>query len=173
MWKIVLMILTAAGACALAGCDPEAGQPSVKQEQERKAADAANSLHFVENAEIDNIKRRLELTADPGKLGFIVLMNQSGQPILYEGIKGKVTSGGKRLTRPDAVQTWGNGNGGTSGVVRAGGSDEGTFGSSSQYIFYWNTAGVYRQWSEGYLYSDQPIRLRIQPLVIGVEADGK
>ena len=168
MWKIVVMILAAVGSCVLAGCEPDT--PTVKRQQEEKAAAAANSINFSENAEIDNIKRRLELTADPGKLGFIVLMNQSGQPILYEGVKGKVTSGGKRLTRPDRVETYGTN---SSGVVRSAGSDEGTYGSSSPYIFYWNVNNVYRQWSEGYLYSDQPIRLRIQPLVIGAEVADK
>jgi hypothetical protein len=147
---------------ALAGCDdlPQ----SNKNVQAEKAAAAAQSIKFEENAEIDNIKRRLELTADPGKFGFILLLNQAGQPILYEGVKGKVTSGGKRLTPPDRASSgWGAG-GNT--VTRAAASDEGTWGSSSPYIFYWNTDGVYRQWDGGYLYSDQPIRLRIEPLVV-------
>ena len=49
-----------------------------KAAQTKKAAQAANSVKFDDNAEIDNIKRRLELTADPGKLGFIVLFNYAG-----------------------------------------------------------------------------------------------
>jgi hypothetical protein len=148
------------------GCDdlPQ----SNKNQQAEKAAQAANSIKFDENAEIDNIKRRLELTADPGKYGFILLLNQAGQPILYEGVKGKVTSGGKRLTPPDrASSSWGDG---YNTVTRAAASDEGTWGSSSPYIFYWNTDGVYRQWDGGYLYSDQPIRLRVEPLVISIQA---
>lgn len=153
-------------ACfALAGCDdlPQ----SNKNVQAEKAAQAAQSIKFDENAEIDNIKKRLELTADPGKYGFILLLNQAGQPILYEGVKGKVTSGGKRLTPPDrASASWG---GGQNTVTRAAASDEGTWGSSSPYIFYWNTEGVYRQWDGGYLYSDQPIRLRVEPLVITMQ----
>lgn len=150
---------------ALAGCDDV--QQSNKSQQAEKAAAAAQSIKFDENAEIDNIKKRLELTADPGKYGFILLLNQAGQPILYEGVKGKVTSGGKRLTPPDrASASWGGGN---NNVVRAAASDEGTWGSSSPYIFYWNTDGVYRQWDGGYLYSDQPIRLRVEPLVITIK----
>jgi hypothetical protein len=90
-------------------------------------------------------------------------MNQAGQPIMYEGVKGKVTSGGKRLTRPDQLGTYGT-NG--SPAVRQAPSDEGTYGSSAPYIYYWNTEGVYRQWDGNYLYSDQPIRTRVEPLVI-------
>jgi hypothetical protein len=149
--SVWLTMFFAALACAmLAGCDVD--PPTNKQVQTNKAAEAAKSINFEDNAEIDNIKHRLQLTADPGKLGFIVLLNQAGQPILYEGVKGKVTSGGKRLTPPG----------------RAAASDEGTWGSSGEYIYYWNTDGVYRQWGQGsYLYSDQPIRLRIQPLIVG------
>lgn len=157
-------------AClALAACNE---QPKTnKTQQEDKAAAAAKSIHFDENAEIDNIKRRLELTADPGKYGFILLLNQAGQPILYEGVKGKVTSGGKRLTEPDRISSgWGS-NG--QAVLRSGASDEGTWGSSSPYIFYWNTDGVYRQWDGGYLYSDQPIRLRVEPLIVTLQAAAK
>lgn len=149
-------------------CAPE--DYSNRDLQANKASEAAESIHFNENAEIDNIKKRLQLTADPGKLGFIMLLNQAGQPILYEGVVGKVTSGGKRLREPDRIDDH-YGIGRTSVKVtgywlRAAPSDEGTWGNSNPYIYYWNTDGTYRQWSGDYLYSDQPIRLRVEPLVI-------
>lgn len=50
--------------------------PSTKDLQSQKAKDAAESIHFDENAEIDNITRRLQLTSSPGLLGYIVLWNQ-------------------------------------------------------------------------------------------------
>lgn len=164
MRKTVLLLSAALLALPLAGCDEPA--QANKYQQADKAAEAAKSIKFEENAEIENIKHRLELTADPGKIGYIVLLNQAGQPILYEGVKGKVTSGSKRLTPPDrASSSWG---GGQNTVTRAAPSDEGTWGSSSEYIFYWNSDGTYRQWAGGYLYSDQPIRLRVEPLVVNV-----
>lgn len=163
-----LSILLAA-TFALVGCNEVSTQPAQKNVQAQKAAEAANSINFAENAEIDNIKRRLELTSSPGALGFIVLLNQSGQPILYEGVRGKITSGSKRLTKPFGVLTFGNGNGGSSGLQVPSPSDEGTWGSSGDYIFYWNTNGEYRQWSGAYLYSDKPFRLRIEPLLLSAE----
>ncbi len=136
-----------------------------KFEQAKLAQQAANSITFTENSEIANVKRRIELTSKPGILGFIILMNEAGQPILYEGVVGKVTSGGKRLTQPDRL---------TAGEkVMAAPSDEGTWGSSGEYIFYWNTEGAYRQWAGKYLYSDRPMRLRIEPLVVTVAAEAK
>lgn len=147
----------------LGGCDP--ATESNKTAQARKAKEAAESITFTQNAEIDNIKRRLQLTSQPGKLGFIILLNQAGQPILYEGVKGKVTSGSKRLTTTDYVHTGVGWNG-----LRQAASDEGTYGSSDSYIYYWNTEDVYRQWSGAYLYSDQPFRLTTQPLVVTMTA---
>jgi hypothetical protein len=51
-------------------------------------------------------------------------------------------------------------------AVRAAPSDEGTFGQSGEYIFYFTQNGEYRQWNGKYLYSDQPFRLSVQPLII-------
>lgn len=169
-WAIISIGLLATA------CTPE--EVSVKNMQADKARQAAQSLRFTENAEIDNIKHRLELTANPGMLGFILLLNQAGQPILYEGVKGKVTSGTKRLTATTEVRCVPSYN---SDGVRNGcnhhavpsPSDEGTYGSSSEYIFYWNTDGVYRQWTGAYLYSDQPIRTRVEPLVIAVQTTAR
>lgn len=156
------LIAAIASALCVAGCDPET---TVKTSQADKAAQAANSIQFTDNAEIENIKRRIEITAHPGKLGFIMLMNEAGQPIAYEGVKGKVTSGGKRLTSPDRYTTQG-----TNGSIRVAPSDEGTWGTSGEYIFYWTTNDEYRQWNGKYLYSDKPFRLRIEPLIVTVAA---
>lgn len=161
----ILLLFGLLTAVALSGCEPTSATATGKVTQAQKAAEAANSITFTENAEIDNIKKRLDLTSNPGALGFIVLLNSAGQPILYEGVTGKVTSGGKRLTPP--AQLWNIDRGQYSGTdIGPAPSDEGTWGSSSPYIFYWNTEGVYRQWAGDYLYSDQPIRLRVEPLVI-------
>jgi hypothetical protein len=149
MKLLVLALVT----ILLAGCDYNES----KYVQSHKAAQAAQSINFDENAEIDNIKHRLELTSKPGAIGYIVLLNQMGQPIAYDTVKGKITSSGKRLTRPfDGV---GN-------DTRPAPSDEGTWGNSDPYIYYWTANGVYRQWSGLYLYSDQPIRLSQPTLVV-------
>jgi len=165
-------VILPVAALLLAGCLPEQRPTQqVKNTQAELAQRAANSIQFTDNAEIDNIKNRVELTSMPGLLGYVILFNESGQPIMYEGVRGKITSGSKRLTPPDLAQQIGTGgqNGGQHSVVRQAPSDEGTYGSSNPYIFYWNIDGVYRQWSGHYLYSTQPMRLTIQPLVVNIE----
>jgi hypothetical protein len=149
--KLLILALT---ATLLAGCNYD----DPKYAQSQKAAQAAQSINFNENAEIDNIKHRLELTSKPGAIGYIVLLNQMGQPVAYDTVKGKITSSGKRLTKPFDESA--------NGVIRTAPSDEGTWGSSDPYLYYWTVNGVYRQWSGLYLYSDQPIRLSQPTLVV-------
>lgn len=161
---IILSILS------LVACEVRTKGPIAKQTQSEKAQEAANSISFTSNAEIENIKSRLELTSDPGLTGFILLMNEAGQPIMYTGVVGKVTSGGKRLTPP--IKEWRIKSEGSSiyeGALGAAPSDEGTWGSSSPYIFFWTTSGQYIQWNGKYLYSDQPFRTKIEPLVIAIK----
>ncbi|GJD31465.1 hypothetical protein PMNALOAF_2724 [Methylobacterium adhaesivum] len=157
-------------ALALTACNvPASPAPTVKNAQAKKAAEAANSITFVENAEIDNIKRRIEQTSRPGAMGFVILLNQSGQPVMYEGVKGKITSGSKRLTDPTSiVRKVQPGNAADTYLATPAPSDEGTFGSSGEYVFYWNQNDEYRQWNGSYLYSDKPFRLRVEPLVVNV-----
>lgn len=159
------LILALCLAFGLAGCDDK---QSERYRQSRAAQEAANSIVFQGNAEIDNIKWRLELTSKPGIVGYIMLLNDAGQPILYETVVGKVTSGSKRLTPIDRrdcsdANCW----------SRAAPSDEGTYGSSNPYIFYRTAEGAYRQWSGQYLYSDKPFRLRVEPLVISTPQPAK
>lgn len=160
--RTALIALAAASLTLLAGC-PEDNK-GVKNVQAEKARAAANSINFTENAEIDNIKRRLELTSQPGLLGYVVLLNETGQPVFYGTVKGKVTSGGKRLTAPDQLGCF------ESRCVRAAPSDEGTYGSSNPYEYFWLTNGQYMQWNGKYLYSDKPFRLSVQPLVVQIDA---
>lgn len=154
----------------ITGCKHQQPPVNTKITQVQKAKAAANSISFTENAEIENIKKRLELTSDPGLTGFILLMNEAGQPIMYTGVVGKVTSGSKRLTQPflcDGVTglkecRWND------TTVTPGPSDEGTWGSSNPYIYFWTSQGQYMQWSGKYLYSDKPFRINIDPLVINM-----
>lgn len=159
--KKLLMILLA--STLISGCarnDP----PSKKNEQAKIAERAADNIKFTANAEIENITKRLQITSDPGLMGYVVLLSESGQPVLYTTVKGKITSGSKRLTKPYDFANMGGG--GWDKVESP--SDEGTYGSSNPYIYFWSQSGQYVQWSGHYLYSDKPIRLSIKPLVIDV-----
>jgi len=169
MMKKFLTLLALPLMLAVAACNSQPAAQPAKNVQAEKARAAANSITFTDNAEIDNIKNRIELTSKPGMIGFILLMNEAGQPIMYEGVKGKITSGSKRLTDPIQIKKFNQGPSlADTYVAVPAPSDEGTHGSSGEYIFYWNSNGEYRQWNGKYLYSDKPLRLRTEPLVITV-----
>ena len=159
--------LVATSALMLSACEVNAPANPAKTAQAQRAAEAANSIQFSENAEIDNIKRRLELTSNPGQIGFVLLLNEMGKPVMYTSVKGKITSGGKRLTSPQEVRCLEVAESvGCSQQMVDAPSDEGTYGSSNPYIFFWTTDEQYIQWSGKYLYSDKPFRIEDPTIVI-------
>lgn len=150
---------------ALAACGPVENQKSTKASEAEKSEAAANSIQFSENAERENIVARLKLTSNPGQIGYIALMSM-GRPVAYYGVKGKITSGSKRLTSPQEVRCLEVAESvGCSQQMVESASDEGTYGSSNPYIFFWTTGGQYVQWNGEYVYSDQPFRLTTPPLI--------
>lgn len=172
---LIALLCTTFLLCTADSCDvgSKKDTQSVKQVEAQKSIEAAAALNFTDNAERENIVKRLKLTSQPGLLGFIVLLNSAGQPIMYTAVQGKVTSSTKRLTPNQQVNRYGIGgtSGGEGRVIINAPSDEGTFGSSDEYVFFWTPGGQYIQWKGEYLYSDKPIRLSIQPLVV-MAADG-
>lgn len=140
-------------------------EPSAKDRAAQKGeAMAEQALGNGNNAEQKNIEKRLKLTSQPGLIGYVVLLNEMGKPVLYTTVKGKITSGGKRLTQPFKEYLSSTG----SLYTEVAPSDEGTWGSSSPYIYFWDTNDRYHQWSGEYLYSDQPIRMNEEPLVVSI-----
>lgn len=167
---IAVIVVAGLAAAMLSGCQraDEVRPAPARATQAQIAARAANSITFDRNAEIENINRRVKMTANPGQIGYVVLFNGTGQPIAYYGVRGKITSGSKRLTN---VTAWVDRD---CGEYRCQGSepapsDEGTYGSSGEYVFFWTTDDQYIQWNGDYLYSDKPFRTRIEPIVVSVQ----
>ena len=95
-------------------------------------------------------------------------MNEMGQPVMYISVKGKITSGGKRLTPPIKKWTLNCGQYCDDALGDAP-SDEGTWGQAGEDVYFWTVDGQYVQWNGKYLYSDKPFRTRIEPLVISTK----
>jgi len=108
-------------------------------------------------AEQRNVKMRLE---EDNKIGAIkhlyVISAMSGEVILYSTVDGKVTSGGKRLNPTTVVGTDGDYVGTSSMGMRTSINgvekyteevmqDDGTYGSSMNYLYWWDVKGVYHQ----------------------------
>jgi hypothetical protein len=118
-----------------------------------------------------NVRDRLLLDNKVGSIKHLYIISpESGKILLYSTVKGKVTSSGKRLTPRTIVSDT---DGYRSGFrVKFGKSsfytnevleDDGTYGNSEPYIFWWDTKGIYHQHflmgGQIVHVSDQPIRV--------------
>lgn len=169
MKKIILLTIP----FMLVGCEVPSSEPQQKNLQAEVAKQAANSIRFSDNAEIENIKKRVELTSSSGLIGYVTIINKVGQSILYTPVKGKITSGSKRLTEPYKKISIDKGEWTGEEVVDST-SDEGTYGSSNPYVYFWAPGGQYFQTSMDYIYSDKPYRLKEAPLIdLGKQEDAK
>ena len=102
-----------------------------------------------------NIKKRLETDNEIGAIKHLYIISaMSGQVIMYSTVDGKVTSGGKRLT-PKTLGKDGDSYSSNSAMkVDIGGDeyytqeviqDDGTYGTSMNYLYWWDVKGVYHQ----------------------------
>lgn len=126
--------------------------------------------HTVEQSNyMDRVKRDNELGAVKH---LYIISSYTGDVLEYSTVKGKVTSGGKRLS-PSSVKGFSQALGYASNTVTLGGSvymtdevpDEyGMYGSSSPYFYWFDAQGNYHQYypSGGTFVhiSDKPLRIK-------------
>jgi hypothetical protein len=99
-----------------------------------------------------------------------VISAYSGQTLIYSTVRGKVTSSGKRLT-PTAVTTTREGYpdgfaisiGGRTYLTTEVLQDDGSYGSSDQYLFWWDTKGVYHQ---HFVQGGQIVHIASEPIAV-------
>ncbi len=124
----------------------------------------ATPIPKIDNSlERTNISKRLTLFSDPAKVSYIYLTSY-GKVMAFYTVKGKITSGSKRLTSSDQLidSTWGNDN----QYVMQSPELDGTYGASADYIYFWTTDGTYVQWNGEYMLADQPLQLTTQPELV-------
>jgi hypothetical protein len=161
------------------GCDPGPLKATSGVERASVVVPVGSNGLTVEQA---NVSDRLVADNKPGSIKHLyVISAYSGQAIIYSTVRGKVTSGGKRLT-PTTVHVGDAYNARrffgfevlgreTAEVLQ----DDGTYGSSMDYLYWWDTKGVYHQHyvSGGQIVhiSDQP--LSVKGVIINMAAAGE
>src|SRR5882672_6183536 len=153
MIKIFLIL---AAVLSLTACNMPAPAPptSTTGVHEAKAEVKVQASGYTTVQE--NVNRRLQEDNKPGAVKHLyVISAYSGDVILYSTVNGKVTSSGKRLTPYSVTSQGGEYNSGFNGIpVDIGGrerhtaevlQDDGTYGSSVDYIYWWDVRGVYHQ----------------------------
>jgi len=110
--------------------------------------------------EQNNIINRLAEDNKPGRIKHLYVMSAySGDVLIYSTVKGKVTSSGKRISptqearKGDYEETW------NPDMIQ----DDGTYGSSVEYIYWWDSKGIFHQ---HYPTGGQIIHISNQPLAV-------
>ncbi len=134
-------------------------------EQLTRLTNAVPIPRLENSLERQNISKRLTLFSDPAKISYIYLTSY-GKVMAFYTVKGKITSGAKRLTASDQLINGDYGSNGYGDFVTQAPELDGTYGNSSDYIFFWTTDGTYVQWSGEYMLADQPLQLTTQPELI-------
>lgn len=115
------------------------------------------------------IINRLKEDNMPGSIKHLyVISTHTGQVLIYSTVKGKVTSSGKRLSPHMANFMSGDGflfkidensYAETNEVL----GDDGTYGSSAEYIYWWDSKGVYHQ---QYISASMCLHISNQPIAV-------
>jgi hypothetical protein len=159
------------GALLLSACDSQ--DMPVSASGVKQASTKVSTNNAGRTNEQENYIERLNRDNKPGSIKHLyVISAYSGQVLIYSTVRGKVTSSGKRLT-PTTV-TSGAINDGCSGSVGFMANntrycseemvqDDGMYGTSIPYIYWFDSKGVYHQhYPEG----GQMIHISDQPLTV-------
>lgn len=107
-----------------------------------------------------NVSERLLEDNRPGAIKHLyVISAYSGQVLIYSTVRGKVTSGGKRLSPSNEIG-WDDG---SNSHVLENIADDGTYGSSMQYLYWWDSKGIYHQ---HYVEGGQILHISSEPLAV-------
>lgn len=172
--KMKLMTIVVA-ALMLPSCMEESN-PTTSSGSVSKKTVAVSTDADGWTVEQKNIAERLKRDNVAGAIKHLyVISPYSGQVILYSTVKGKVTSSGKRLT-PNTVNVQDGqyvGSSHTGLAVNIGGQtkatsevlqDDGAYGSSCEYIYWFSSKGTYHShfFTGGQIIhvSDQPIAVK-------------
>lgn len=177
--KKLLSGLIISGLLILTGCT-ETKLPYSSSGVKKASVKVETDLEGI-TVEQQNVKARL---LNDNKVGAIkhlyIISPYSGKILLYSTVKGKVTSSGKRLTPLSVNDTrlgfpvrFNNSEYYTNEVLQ----DDGTYGSSDPYIFWWDSKGIYHQHflTGGQIVhvSDQILRVNPNEIQINLETDNK
>lgn len=165
-----LAIGTIVGVMALGTLTGCVEQTEIEKQEQVKVQNAMALFQqtkvptITKSLERENIRQRIMVSNDPNTLQWIYPMS-AGRVIGRFPVKGKVTSGSKRLTSSQNYVM-------NEGYTEA--PDEmGVYGSSSPYIFWFDPAGQIHQWQGDYFVSPVPYMIDKGYGTIDVEIDAE
>lgn len=160
-----MRILLVTLALILSACDvqgPETPRTGLTREVKAVGRNETDIVTGTDGLTVEqrNIKHRIEIDNKPGAMKHLYIINQQGKCIFYDAVKGKVTSSQKRLYPAESLRDFGVGHYDFHNVENLG--YDGAYGSSSEYIYWWNVNEQYRQLQVGntctVLVTEVPVR---------------
>ena len=170
MKKIIILVVAVVFALfAFIGCEIEEKEPTSATGVKKVTSDVVVQASGM-TVEQENIDRRTELENVPGAIKHLYIISAySGQVLIYSTVKGKVTSSGKRLS-PYTVESAGESPDGFPITINGQNyhtlevlQDDGTYGHSIPYLYWWDVRGGYHQ---HYITGGQIPHLSDKPLVV-------
>lgn len=160
-----LVLLVGLSLCSCESLDSQATSASGVSRQSVQVATDPQGL----TVEQRNVRERIIADNKPGAIKHLYVVSPySGQVIIYSTVKGKVTSSSKRLS-PSSIVVGSSGESKREGYDFNGAStaevlgDDGTYGSSGDYLYWWDAKGIYHQ---HYLTGGQIVHVSDQPLSV-------
>lgn len=180
----LLMVMSMFILMSNSGCEPDPARETATNSGVRKATVEVQTNADGHTVEQDKIADRVKNDNKPGAIKYLYCISPySGQCIIYSTVSGKVTSSGKRL-QPKTI--YGRGHDATladydDNIVIIGNKtfltneviqDDGTFGDSDPYIYWWDVRGVYHQhfMTGGQILHVSDAPLAVKSIVINIEA---
>ncbi len=158
------LILITVALLVLSGCDEITKKVQVSDSGIKKTSVKIKTGSDGLSVEQRNVKNRIERDNDIGSYKHLyVISAYSGDVLIYSTVKGKVTSSGKRLTNT-YKQYIGKGGGYVKTDVMPAIQDDGTYGSSVNYIYWFDSKDVYHQ---HYISGGQILHISDAPLSVG------
>ena len=165
------MLISAVTTLALlVACDARFEAEATSGVKDIDVAVATNAEGIT--VEQQNVRDRLLADNTPGEIKHLYVISAfSGDVLLYSTVRAKVSSSGKRLAPYQVAAGRGDYRYGI--PITIGGmehrtpevlQDDGTYGSSIPYLFWWDAQGRYHQ---HYVAGGQILHVSDQPLVVG------
>ncbi len=162
MKTIKILMLAVTANLLFTNCQRTPDSPVVSQSGVQKASTKVETDLNGNTIEQTNIINRLKEDNKPGSIKhFYLISAYSGQVIMYSTVKGKVTSSGKRIN-PTTLAIAGGGDWNheyNPDLIQ----DDGTYGSSVEYIYWWDSKGIYHQ---QYITGGMIVHISNQPIAV-------
>lgn len=128
---------------------------------QQRLANAQPPPQINVSLERKNLIERLVRLNKEDSIGYVYLLSNSGSVMAFYTVRGKVSSLNSLLTTPEQVAVVNGYN-----FTLPSPDFDGSYGKNPEGIFFFTTGGALVEWSGLYMYSDQPLHMTTQPVLI-------